>query len=58
MIAPGFFSFDALRKAELSPSILRLCLEAIGFLAGDVISVTDGAGRTRHIEIKEEQNNG
>ena len=54
MFAPGFFSFAAIRRSELSRTNLGLTLTALGIQSGDVISVTDGSGRARHIEIKEE----
>ncbi len=55
MVAPGFFSFDAIRRSEVTQATLNLNLGAIGFLTGDVISVTNGAGATRHIEIAKER---
>ena len=51
MFAPGFFSFEALRRADLGTENLDLQLTALGFCAGDVISVSSGAGTTRHFEI-------
>ncbi len=52
MIAPGFFRFEALQRSELSPTFLRMKLAALGLQSGDVLSVDDGSGPTRHVEIR------
>jgi len=53
MFAPGFFSSESIRKSEVSAPHLGLKLTAMGLRAGDVISVADAPGKTRHIEIRE-----
>ncbi len=53
MFAPGFFSFEAISRSSLSTMNLGLKLDAQGFCAGDVVSVSSGADTTRHIEIGE-----
>jgi len=56
MFAPGFFSFAAIQRSELSRTNLALKLAALGFQCGDVISATYGPGRIRHFEITQESN--
>jgi hypothetical protein len=51
MFATGFFSFEAIRRSELSGMNLGLKLAALGFQAGEVISVADASGSERHLEI-------
>ena len=58
MFAAGFFSFEAIRKSELSPRSLRLKLAVLGFHSGDVISVANTSGSVRHLEIEEGSPNG
>ncbi len=53
MFAPGFFSFEAIQRSEISRTNLDLILTAVGFRSGDVISVAQGSGTARHIEITE-----
>ncbi len=51
MFATGFFSFEAIRRSELSGMNLGLKLAALGFQAGEVISVADASGSEHHLEI-------
>jgi molybdopterin/thiamine biosynthesis adenylyltransferase len=52
MLAPGFFSFEAIKRRELSRANSGRRLAACGLRVGDVLSVSDApAGLTRHIEI-------
>lgn len=51
LFAPGFFSFEFISRSDLSATNLRLNLAAIGFRSSDVISVANGSGKARHIEI-------
>ena len=51
MQAAGFFSFETIRRRELSTQKLSLTLTEIGFLPGDVISVVSPTGRARHFEL-------
>jgi len=53
MFAPGFFSFEAIRRSDLSATNMGLTLAAVGLQSGDVISVTEGPGTARHIEIRD-----
>jgi molybdopterin/thiamine biosynthesis adenylyltransferase len=53
MFAPGFFSFEAIRRSDLSATNMGLTLAALGLQSGDVISVTEGPGTARHIEIRD-----
>ena len=51
LFAPGFYSDEVLRPADLSPASLQLKLEDIGFRDGDVITVDDAPGDRHHFEI-------
>ena len=56
MYSTGYFSFEALRKSDLSRANLNLTLARLGFRYGDVISVGGTSGTERHIEIGEGTN--
>lgn len=51
LYAPGFYSFETLKRVDLSPMNLQLKLEDLGFRDGDVISVDDSPGNSHHVEI-------
>ena len=57
MFATGFFSFESIRRDELSSSKLDTKLCSLGFRAGDVISVAHASGSVRHLEIGKRQIN-
>ena len=54
MMGTGFYSFDRLRKSELSREQLQRPLAATGLQPLDVVSLEDAAGRVRHFRIEEE----
>jgi len=56
--APGFFSFETISLSDLSTRNRQLNLATMGFRSGDVISVANGSGKARHIEISGEIANG
>lgn len=51
MFATGFFSFEAISRADLSPSSLHLKLTTLGLRDGDVVTVDDASGSSHHLEI-------
>jgi hypothetical protein len=51
MHALGFFSTETIRPQDVPPFQRRLTLAAIGFRAGDVVSVASPTGTARHFEL-------
>lgn len=51
LLAAGFFSFETIRRSELSRASSDLKLAALGLRARDVVSLAEASGRTRHLEI-------
>lgn len=51
MLAAGFFSSEAIRRSDCSRDDLRLCLDAMGFRTGDLLSASDPSTGVRHFEI-------
>lgn len=53
LMPTGFFSFEAIRRSDLSLEILGRGLVRMGLRSGDVITVTDSAGNKRYAAIGE-----